>query len=318
MIADIGQELLRFRRLARLRPCPLHIRERVDGPQDLRGQHAVARSTTTPYRASATSSRRSRASPSPTTTSKRAGRRARYLVLRSQTGPSLLFVARLPAAPGRPAYITRGSALSLPFRDGALSAVVTDPPYDAMIDYSDASDLFYVWLKRAMSTTAPDISFTVDPNGVQEKTDEIIVKKGGTQEQRLPHARTLRRPDLQGVSPRRGESCSPTEWSQSSSAMGSPRFGTDFLGRSPTQGLVLTGSWPAKTEKGGKVGFSNIVTTLTMACRPAPARHAPRVEPTSWRTRCARRCVPGYPQLGSGGARADGSIDGVRRTGDGE
>jgi putative DNA methylase len=35
-------------------------------------------------------------------------------------------------------------------------------------------------------------------------------------------------------------------------------------------GLILIGAWPAKTEPGGKAGFTNIVTTLTMACRPAP------------------------------------------------
>lgn len=36
-------------------------------------------------------------------------------------------------------------------------------------------------------------------------------------------------------------------------------------------GLVLTGSWPARTEKGGQEGSANITTTLTMSCRPAPA-----------------------------------------------
>jgi putative DNA methylase len=80
---------------------------------------------------------------------------------------------------GRAARITRGSALALPFPDRKFSAVVTDPPYDAMIDYADASDLFYVWLKRAMSTVDPQLSFTTDANGLQEKTEEIIVKKGG-------------------------------------------------------------------------------------------------------------------------------------------
>lgn len=38
---------------------------------------------------------------------------------------------------------------------------------------------------------------------------------------------------------------------------------------------MLTGSWPARTEKGGKAGFSNIVTTLTLACRKAPANRQP-------------------------------------------
>ena len=57
---------------------------------------------------------------------------------------------------GRAADIARGSAISLPFRARTMDAVITDPPYDAMIDYSDASDLSYVWLKRAMSTSNPD------------------------------------------------------------------------------------------------------------------------------------------------------------------
>ena len=46
----------------------------------------------------------------------------------------------------------RGTALALSLRDGSTSAVITDPPYDEMIPYSDASDLFYVWLKRALIT----------------------------------------------------------------------------------------------------------------------------------------------------------------------
>ena len=88
--------------------------------------------------------------------------------------------ATMPPATGQPCDVRRGSAVSLPFRDRSISAVVTDPPYDAMIDYSDASDLFYVWIKRALAATWPEIAFTAHELGVQEKQDEIIVKKGGT------------------------------------------------------------------------------------------------------------------------------------------
>ena len=45
-------------------------------------------------------------------------------------------------SPGLPAVIQNGSACSLPFADESMDAVVTDPPYDAMIDYTDASDLY--------------------------------------------------------------------------------------------------------------------------------------------------------------------------------
>src|SRR5205823_3247867 len=44
---------------------------------------------------------------------------------------------------GRPAKIRRGSATTLPLRSCSVDAVVTDPPYDNMINYTDASDLFY-------------------------------------------------------------------------------------------------------------------------------------------------------------------------------
>ena len=76
-------------------------------------------------------------------------RRARHMELCRRILSTALRnqVTRAPAV--RPS-VSRGSAVALPFRDRSLSAVVTDPPYDEMIPYSDASDLFYVWLKRAL------------------------------------------------------------------------------------------------------------------------------------------------------------------------
>ena len=62
-----------------------------------------------------------------------------------------------------------------------MDAVVMDPPYDDMIDYSDSSDLFYVWAKRAMYTADPILAMTMHPGGVQEKNDDITVKRGGSQ-----------------------------------------------------------------------------------------------------------------------------------------
>ncbi|MGH3500947.1 MAG: hypothetical protein ACRDQA_08645 [Nocardioidaceae bacterium] len=170
---------------------------------------------------------------------------------------------------GTPAEISRGTALTLPFRDRSISAVVTDPPYDAMIDYCDASDLFYVWLKRSMSVASPDLSFTVDPHGVQEKTDEIIVKKGGTSNSdfrtRDRYNRLIAKAFAEARRVVEDDGVVTIVFGH-----GEPEVWHRLLAGITRAGLVLTGSWPAKTEKGGKVGFSNIVTTLTMACRPAP------------------------------------------------
>ncbi len=167
--------------------------------------------------------------------------------------------------------VTRSSALSLPrFRDRSISAVITDPPYGAMIDYTDASDLFYVWIKRALVGTWPELGMTAHELGVQEKQEEIIVKKGGTSnndhrdEQHYCSlitkafreiARIVAEDGVVTIVFGHGEL---EAWKRLITAINDA-------------GLILTAAWPAKTEPGGRAGFTNIVTTLTIACRPAPA-----------------------------------------------
>ena len=174
-------------------------------------------------------------------------------------------------ARGRAATIQRGSALALPLRSGTVSAVVTDPPYDDMIPYSDASDLFFVWLKRALCETHPDFALTAHPNGVQDKAEEIIVKKNRkySGDHRTPEhydqsiamafkeaTRVVVADGVVTIVFGHGE---PKVWHRLLKAITSAR-------------LFLTGSWAAKTEAGGGAGSANIVTTLTLACRPAPQK----------------------------------------------
>lgn len=166
--------------------------------------------------------------------------------------------------------VRRGSATALPYRDATMSAVVTDPPYDSMVYYSDSSDFFYVWLKRALAQINPEIALVASASGLQEKSDEIIVKEHGraadehrTREhydakiaQAFAEMRRVVRPDgVVTIVFGHGE---PEVWQR-------------LLHSIEDAGLVMTGSWPANTESGGQQGKANIETTLTMACRPAPA-----------------------------------------------
>lgn len=178
-------------------------------------------------------------------------------VLRNQAGRAV----------GRPADITRGSAVSLAFRSRSQSAVITDPPYDAMIPYSDASDLFYVWLKRALHRTAPWLVFTAHPDGVQEKAEEAIVKKEGGLDHRTRqhYDDMIARAFAEAGRVVAGDGVVTIVFGH-----GDPDVWHRLLGAITRAELVLTGSWPAKTESGGSAGSANIVTTLTMACRPAP------------------------------------------------
>lgn len=167
---------------------------------------------------------------------------------------------------GRPAAINRGTAAALPFRDRSLSAVVTDPPYDAMIPYSDASDIFYVWLKRALLSTAPWFAFTAHESGVQEKADEAIVKKEGGNDHRTRdhYDSMISRAFAEARRVTREDGVVTIVFGH-----GDPEVWHRLLGAVTAARLVLTGSWPAKTEAGGSAGSANIVTTLTMCCRPA-------------------------------------------------
>ena len=177
---------------------------------------------------------------------------------------------QLDRIPGRSASITRGSALSVPLPDGSLDAVVTDPPYDAMINYCDSSDLFFVWLKRALITSHPWFGITSDPAGLQEKTEEAVVKFGNKEgdHRTKEHYKNC----ITKAFDQARRKITPDGVVTIIFGHGDPDVWHDLLGAIDGAGLVLTGSWPARTERaaGPGTGDSNIETTLTLACRPAP------------------------------------------------
>jgi putative DNA methylase len=55
----------------------------------------------------------------------------------------------------RPATVVRGSALNTAWPDNSFDAIVTDPPYYDSRSYSNLSDHFYVWHKRAVGHLYP-------------------------------------------------------------------------------------------------------------------------------------------------------------------
>lgn len=63
---------------------------------------------------------------------------------------------RQEASCGNPAICKRISAMTLPFDDATLDAVITDPPYFDSVPYADLSDFFYVWLKRSIGHLYPE------------------------------------------------------------------------------------------------------------------------------------------------------------------
>ncbi|MFD4956204.1 DUF1156 domain-containing protein [Streptomyces sp. NPDC058451] len=176
---------------------------------------------------------------------------------------------------GTPASVRLGTATSLPYPPKSFTAVVTDPPYDQMIAYADASDLFYAWVKRCLHTIWPELAATADPHGCQDKSQEIIVKRvrgeAPDEHRTREHYDTLiAEAFAQMRQVVRDDGVVTIVFGH-----GEPEVWQRLLHAIERAGLVMTGSWPANTESGGQQGKANIETTLTMACRPAPPGRPP-------------------------------------------
>lgn len=183
-------------------------------------------------------------------------------VSKSGIVPLTKHIAALPEF-ARPAKVRRASAIALPYRDGTVDAVITDPPYYEMIAYSDVSDYFYVWLRRALFDLDPDLFATGE---LQDKTDEIIHKPSSVKTEHrtrqfyedslsraFGEARRVLRSDGHLVVVF-GHS-DPEAWRRLLSALG-------------TAGFVVTSSWPSRTEA-SNTGVASIKVTVSIGCRVA-------------------------------------------------
>jgi adenine-specific DNA methylase len=179
------------------------------------------------------------------------------------------YETHVSGASGVPAKLRTGNAMSLPYRDASVDAVITDPPYDDMIEYADASDLMFVWLRRALGDIEPDLfgpEFATQDQ-LQPKDDEIIVRRvqdparvvhdGAFYELSLSRAfreaKRVLRPDGRLVVVF-GHS-DPDAWRKLLMAL-------------HEAGYVVTSSWPSRTES-ANTGVASIRVTVTIGCRVA-------------------------------------------------
>jgi putative DNA methylase len=54
-------------------------------------------------------------------------------------------------------HVEVGSATSLPLKDGSVDLFITDPPFGDLLQYSELSDFFYVWLRLVLKEKYPDL-----------------------------------------------------------------------------------------------------------------------------------------------------------------
>lgn len=201
---------------------------------------------------------------------------------------------------GRPARFRSGDAMALPFRDGTVDAVVTDPPYDDMIEYADASDLMFVWLRRALYDIEPDLFGTHAPtqDRLQPKDSEIIVRRvqdpartihdGAFYESSLSQAFREARRVL------RADGRLVVVFGHSD-----PEAWRKLLAALHEAGYLVTSSWPSRTES-ANTGVASIRVTVTIGCRVAPPDSpiATAAEVDRQAAELVRSRVPGWTRDG--------------------
>ena len=156
--------------------------------------------------------------------------------------------------------------------------VSTDPPYFDNIGYADLSDFFYVWLRRSLQTSLPDLFATL----AVPKADELVASP-----YRHGNKEAAERFFLEGMTRalrRLSEQAHPGfpvtvyyafKQSETKGETGTASTGWEtFLGAVIRSGFAITGTWPMRTERSARstgLGTNALASSIVLVCRRRPA-----------------------------------------------
>jgi putative DNA methylase len=166
----------------------------------------------------------------------------------------------------------QADASTLEYSDQVIS---TDPPYYDNVGYADLSDYFYVWLRRSIGFMYPDLLGTV----LTPKAEELVADPF-----RHEDADKFFESGFTRVFDRICEGTSnqfPTtvfyafKQAESDDDGGHASTGWETLLEGMIKsGWAVTGTWPVRTERGGRVrdiGSNALASSIVLSCRPRPA-----------------------------------------------
>ena len=155
------------------------------------------------------------------------------------------------------------------------SVISTDPPYYDNVGYADLADFFYVWLRRSLSSVYPKLLGTM----LTPKSDELVAdpfrhddaekffEDGYTKVFTRVREGT---PDGYPISVFYAFKQAETEGDGDHASTGWETLLEGML----TGGWAITGTWPIRTERGGRtrdIGSNALASSIVLACRPRPA-----------------------------------------------
>ena len=155
--------------------------------------------------------------------------------------------------------------------------VSTDPPYYDNIGYADLSDFFYVWLRRSLRSTFPDLFATM----AVPKAEELVATpyRHGNKEK----AEAFFLAGMTKAMHRLSEQTLPGfpvsiyyafKQSETKSDSGISSTGWEtFLAAVIQSGFVVTGTWPMRTElRNRMIGMDTnaLASSIVLVCRQRP------------------------------------------------
>jgi adenine-specific DNA methylase len=165
----------------------------------------------------------------------------------------------------RIADVRQGSATRLPTDNDFFDAVVSDPPYYDAVPYSILSDFFYVWLKRLVGDSYPEIFRTPStPKGqeaIEQRPHKLLTNRKDKEyyenimAQSFAEARRTLVP--QGIACIMFAHKSTTAWES-------------LIVGLLQSGLIVSASWPLHTEMQTRMnarGTASLASSVTMVCR---------------------------------------------------
>ena len=156
--------------------------------------------------------------------------------------------------------------------------VSTDPPYYDNIGYADLSDFFYVWLRRALRSSYPDLFSTM----AVPKAEELVATpyRHGSKEK----AETFFLAGMTRAMHRLAEQAHPAfpvtiyyafKQVETDDRDGTTNTGWDtFLAAVIEAGFAISGTWPMRTELGNRMissGTNALASSIVIVCRQRSA-----------------------------------------------
>lgn len=162
------------------------------------------------------------------------------------------------------ATVERADACSHPLPDHSASVWFTDPPYYDSVPYAHLSDFFYIWEKRALTTSAG-----VD-RGLTPKNEECVVDRPHSA---VPDAKTAAQ--FEGrIGEAMGQGARVTQDDGIACVVFAHKTteGWEALLSGMIQGgWVITGSWPIVTEMQSRLNArdnASLAASVHLICRP--------------------------------------------------